>query len=284
MVSSLSVGGWVGVILLILQMGKLRLNTAHPPGGALTSAFTTWEDMSCLVLGLFPLGQEYPERECLAPRDSLAVWLQNPGLMGPWAVWFPRVSGESFPWPWATSSGPAHPCTCVGLPGGTPLPSSHAGQPPGAFAGQTNWKSLPTLCRVNPGVPDTCQPPCRGGEFRWRTEPSEGHCREQIPLILRTAMLPVLSTKQGTATRARRDLTKTEGEVTEHHPHHDGPQSLPHFCTSTGQGSAWLTLPALPPSLGEASVLGPEASSCPAVLPGWGFRLGSSGKTQRTRA
>lgn len=42
---------WVGVNLLILQMGKLRLDPTHPLEGAQASAFTTWEDMSCLFWG-----------------------------------------------------------------------------------------------------------------------------------------------------------------------------------------------------------------------------------------
>ena len=48
---------------------------------------------------------------------------------------------------------------CVGFPGDTPPPSSEAGQPLGASAGQTNWKRLPSLGRVNPGPPATTQSP-----------------------------------------------------------------------------------------------------------------------------
>lgn len=53
-------------------------------------------------------------------------------------------------------------------------------------------------------------------------------------------MLQAMSTKQGTATRAQKDLLQTEGEATGHHPHHDGPQSLPHFRMATCQRSVWL--------------------------------------------
>lgn len=98
-------------------------------------------------------------------------------------------------------------------------------------------------------------------------------------------MLRVMSTKQGMATRAWRGLPKTKGEATEHHP---PPRWPPVFAPFLDGHLSKIRVADLcqppPPSLGEATVLGPEALSCPAALPGWGFRLASYGITQRTRA
>lgn len=77
--------GWVGTIIPILQMGKQaqRGNTAQPLWGALASGFTTLEEI--------PFEPGTSGHNVFTPRDT---WLRHTGLIGPWAVWLPRGSGD----------------------------------------------------------------------------------------------------------------------------------------------------------------------------------------------
>ena len=88
-------------------------------------------------------------------------------------------------WVHGTAPRPATPLhVCVGFPGDTPPPSSEAGQPLGASAGQTNWKRLPSLSRVNPGPPATTRSPSMGEERlnrRWRLPQGQGTALSRFP-------------------------------------------------------------------------------------------------------
>jgi len=134
-----------------------------------------------------------------------------------------------------------HPCTCMWSSRGNASSFLPTGRAPGASAGQTDWKKFPFLRRVNPGVPDTRQPPCRGAEARWRTEASAGHCPEQIPIIPGTphskGCLPNKKRPRGLGGTSQKPRGRPQSTT----PHHDGPQSLPHFHMSTRQRSVWLT-------------------------------------------
>lgn len=132
-----------------------------------------------------------------------------------------------------------HPCTCVGLPGGTPLPSSLQGGHQGPLLGKL--ERLPSLCRVNPGVPDTCQPPCGGGEARQMTEASAGLCCEHMPVVLSLPRSRSCLPNKEWPRELGETSPKPRGKPQSITPHHDGPQSLPHFWKATCQRSVRLT-------------------------------------------
>lgn len=183
----------------------------------------------------------------LSLGGSLAAWLRKPRLIRSWAIWFPRISRGSaqaqarptgsLPLLWVHGTAPrlATPLhVCVGFPGDTPPPSSEAGQPLGASAGQTNWKRLPSLGRVNPGPPATTQ------------APSIVAAPSQLFLPNKTQMRELRGTSQNT------------GES-----HRGPPTTIHRFCPiSASKVRAGGPLPAT-----SALISGPASSSCLAVCP-----------------
>lgn len=123
---------------------------------------------------------------------------------------------------------------CVGFPGDTPPPSSEAGQPLGASAGQTNWKRPPSLGRVNPGPPATTQ----------------------SPSIIAAPSQLFLPNK--TQTRELRGTSQNTGES-----HRGPPTTIHRFCPiCESKVRAGGPLPAT-----SALISGPESSSYLAVCP-----------------
>lgn len=142
--------------------------------------------------------------------------------------------------PQATSSGPFHTPARVWVFLGERL-----FLPPYGVATRglcwANRERLPSLCRVNPGVPDTRQPPCGGGEARWMTEASARLRCEHIPVILNLPCSGSCLPNKEWPRELGGASQKPRGKPQSTTPHHDGPQSLPHFWTATCQRSVWLT-------------------------------------------
>ena len=135
-----------------------------------------------------------------------------------------------------------HLCTCVGFPRETPPPSSEAGQPLGASAGQTSWKRLPSLGRVNPGAPATLQPPGMG-EGRpnrgWKLPQVQGTAMSRFPPPWGLPSSQLLLPNKKQTRELRGTSQKTEGRATE--VPHCGPQILPHFLRPPIKGQSWVT-------------------------------------------
>lgn len=169
-------------------------------------------------------------------RDSLAAWIRNAGLIGEVPRLRPDLWASSLPWAVADLKGQSGPTFG---PGHT---SAHvwvflrellfpgSGWSAGASAGQTNRKRLPSLCLVNPGVPDTLQPgvPAR-------------HSHEQAPTTLGATFLQFLPNKN------RQE--SPEGTHRNRGENHRGPgplppamvHSLPHFLCPPVKGWSWVT-------------------------------------------
>lgn len=129
---------------------------------------------------------------------------------------------------WAHLWTRTHICTCGVFLRELLFPGS--GWSAGASAGQTNRKRLPSLCLVNPGIPDTLQPgiPAR-------------HSHEQAPTTLGATFLQFLPNKN------RQE--SPEGTHRNRGEHHRGPgplppamvHSLPHFLCPPVKGWSWVT-------------------------------------------
>lgn len=128
-----------------------------------------------------------------------------------------------------------HPCTCVGLPGGTPLPSSLRGGHRGPLLGKLGEASF-SLPR-EPWCPGHPPASLRGRGARWMTEASAGLRCEHIPVVLSLPCSGSCLPNKEWPRELGGASQKPRGKPQSTTPHHD----LPHFWTATCQRSVWLT-------------------------------------------